>query len=90
MPSQLSLKQHAELFDRMACAVGLDLEEEAVSGAFQFDEIAEAVLRCRRCGNVKACKKWLTEVPDAGAGQGLAPDFCRNRDLLAYLQEPRD
>ncbi|MEX0304975.1 MAG: DUF6455 family protein [Leisingera sp.] len=84
MTPQADLKKHAELFDQMATTVGLDLEEEAVDGTLRFDEIAEAVLRCTRCGGVGACRKWLAEGPRPGAE---APDFCRNRDLLAYLNE---
>lgn len=84
MPHRTLLRHHAELFDRMAAAAGLDLEEQAVSGVFKFDEIAEAVLRCSRCGNAAACRRWLA----AAAGPAAAPpDFCRNRDLLAYLSE---
>jgi len=84
MTAEADLKTHAELFDSMACAVGLDLEEEAVAGNLRFDEIAEAVLRCSRCGGVGACRKWLAGGARPGAE---APDFCRNRDLLAYLNE---
>lgn len=84
MTTQADLKKHAELFDRMAATVGLDLEEEAVAGTLRFDEIAEAVLRCTRCGGVGACRKWLADGLRPGAE---APDFCRNRDLLGYLHE---
>ncbi|CUH99851.1 DUF6455 family protein [Leisingera aquaemixtae] len=84
MTTHADLKKHAELFDRMAATVGLDLEEEAVSGTLRFDEIAEAVLRCTRCGGVGACRNWLAEGVRPGAD---APDFCRNRDLLGYLNE---
>lgn len=83
--ARADLKLHAALFDQMACTVGLDLEEEAVAGRLQFDEIAEAVLRCTRCGNVGACHKWLA----AAAQPEQIPDFCRNRDLLGYLSEPQ-
>ncbi|UWQ54876.1 DUF6455 family protein [Leisingera caerulea] len=84
MTTQADLKKHAELFDRMAATVGLDLEEEAVAGTLRFEEIAEAVLRCTRCGGVGACRKWLADGLRPGAE---APDFCRNRDLLGYLNE---
>lgn len=86
MRAGANLKHHAELFDRMAAAVGLDLEQEAVTGTLRFDEIAEAVLRCSRCAGSAACRQWLAEGPGSRAG---APDFCRNRDLLAYLAEQR-
>ncbi|AFO92126.1 hypothetical protein D1822_11950 [Phaeobacter inhibens] len=82
--SRGDLKTHATLFDSMAETVGLDLQEEAISGRLRFDEISEAVLRCTRCGGVSACRKWLDKGLRPGAE---APDFCRNRDLLAYLNE---
>ncbi|MFW8594558.1 DUF6455 family protein [Cribrihabitans neustonicus] len=85
------LKKHAGLFDRMACAQGLDLQEEAIAGRLPFDEIAEAVLRCSRCGAEGACRKWLSGAADQRTRRNgaKAPDFCRNRDLLAYLNEMR-
>ncbi|MEK0164183.1 DUF6455 family protein [Phaeobacter sp. JH20_36] len=79
-----NLKTHADLFDSMATTVGLDLQEEAISGRLRFDEIAEAVLRCTRCGGVGACRNWLAKGGRPGAD---APDFCRNRDLLAFLND---
>ena len=84
--SPATLKKHAALFDQMAGAVGVDLEQEAISGDLRFDEIAEAVLRCTRCGGVSACQKWLAEGRVDGK---TAPDFCRNRDLLSFLNEPK-
>ncbi|APG47705.1 DUF6455 family protein [Phaeobacter porticola] len=84
MTSQADLKTHAALFDRMAETVGLDLQDEAISGRLRVDEIGEAVLRCTRCGGVAACHKWLAKGLRPGSE---APDFCRNRDLLSYLNE---
>lgn len=52
------LRTHAALFDDMGQALGLDLQEEAIAGRLNFDEIGEAVLRCTRCAhpeNAKAC-----------------------------------
>lgn len=94
--ARADLKLHAALFDQMACTVGLDLEEEAVAGRLQFDEIAEAVLRCSRCGNVGACHKWLAAASEQAqtseqiqSSEQMTPDFCRNRDLLGYLSDPQ-
>lgn len=91
MMAPSKLRTHAGLFDRMACAQGLDLQEEAIAGRLPFDEIAEAVLRCSRCGAEGACRKWLADARQNGAvgKHSEAPDFCRNRDLLAYLNELR-
>jgi hypothetical protein len=33
----------------MSQALGLDLQEQAIAGHLAFDEISEAVLRCRLC-----------------------------------------
>ena len=81
MIDQCQLKKHADLFTRMGDAVGVDLQEEAIKGTLRFDEIAESVLRCTRCGQVEACQKWLSESHDTAQ----APDYCRNRDLLDFL-----
>ncbi|MFW8635254.1 DUF6455 family protein [Cribrihabitans pelagius] len=91
MISSSKLRKHAGLFDRMADAQGLDLQEEAIAGRLPFDEIAEAVLRCSRCGAEGACRKWLAGAPGQRPPRkrAEAPDFCRNRDLLAYLNELR-
>lgn len=80
------LKTHANLFDRMGQAMGLDLEQEAIDGTLRFEEIAEAVLRCTRCACPKVCDRNL------GSLEGeidRTPDYCRNADLLAYLKEER-
>ncbi len=95
MANLLGLKEHARLFDRMGKAVGLDLQEEAISGQLQFDEIAEAVLRCSHCSAPGACQRLLAKC-DAIEAKGdeplgkaigsLPPQFCRNADLFDYLQ----
>jgi len=82
--AQATLKTHAALFDGMSQALGLDLQEEAIAGHLQFDEISEAVLRCQRCAHPLQCSARLAQ---GERGLAEAPDYCRNRDLLGYLQE---
>ena len=89
LPEKGKLGIHAALFDQMGQAVGLDLQEEAISGRLTFDEIAEAVLRCSRCAHPDTCQDWLGST-DRDAVGGIAPDYCRNRDLLEYLREPSE
>lgn len=86
MREQSTLKTHAALLDGMSNALGLDLQEEAIAGRLQFDEISEAVLRCTRCAHPKRCK---TQLSLALETMPVAPDYCRNRDLLDYLLEQR-
>lgn len=84
MREQSTLKTHAALFDSMSQTLGLDLQEMAIAGHLRFDEISEAVLRCSNCAHPQQCAARL--APE-GAGFETAPDYCRNRDLLAFLQE---
>lgn len=81
-----TLKTHAALLDGMSSALGLDLQEEAIAGRLQFDEISEAVLRCTRCAHPQRCK---TQLAQAAVGMTAPPDYCRNRDLLDYLLEQK-
>ncbi|EBA15870.1 hypothetical protein RSK20926_14604 [Roseobacter sp. SK209-2-6] len=87
MREHSTLKTHAALLDQMGRALGLDLQDEAISGRLQFDEISEAVLRCTRCGYPERCRKCVSTMRHAALAQ--APDYCRNGDLLAYLKEQR-
>ncbi|WP_278923009.1 MULTISPECIES: DUF6455 family protein [Pseudophaeobacter] len=84
MPDLPTLTRHAALFDDMGQALGLDLQEEAISGRLQFDEICEAVLRCGRCAHPNYCAAQLARGTNRLA---VAPDYCRNRDLLGFLKE---
>ncbi|MFA3918948.1 DUF6455 family protein [Ruegeria hyattellae] len=82
MQSPKVLKRHASLVDRMARAVGVDLEESAMCGDLKFDEIADAVLTCTGCSNPEHCESWLSVNDSAGA----APGYCRNTELLKRLK----
>lgn len=84
MREHATLKTHAALLDGMSSAMGLDLQEEAIAGRLQFDEISEAVLRCTRCAYPSQC---AINLARSSVKKDQAPDFCRNRDLLAYLKE---
>ena len=84
MRAQATLKTHAALFDGMSQALGLDLQEEAIAGHLQFDEISAAVLRCQRCAHPLQCPARLAQ---GERGLAEAPDYYRNGDLLGYLQE---
>lgn len=84
MPAHARLKTHAALFDDMSQSLGLDLQDEAISGRLQFDEISEAVLRCAQCAHPSDC---AAKLAGRAQVQAAAPDYCRNRDLLGYLKE---
>lgn len=85
MQERDSLRRHAALVDRMATALGIDLEEAALSGRVAVDEISEAVLRCTGCADPTHCEGWLASRVSAE----VAPGYCRNRDLMARLRRER-
>jgi hypothetical protein len=82
MQSEKTLKKHADLVDRMATRLGVDLEEAILRGQVPMDAVADAVLRCTGCSNPGHCNQWL-EASDAKAE--AAPGYCRNNDLWAGL-----
>lgn len=84
MPANLTYKRHADLVDRMANALGLDLEEKIMEGKLQIDTLGDAVLRCTGCTDPTACEGWLATV------EGVAPEapgMCRNVDLFELLKQ---
>lgn len=80
------LEKHGQLVDRMASALGLDLETEHLRGTFPSEERDAAVLACTACDRSEGCEKWLMDfdVPQEGT-----PGFCRNRARFSALKSPR-
>ncbi|TMV09787.1 hypothetical protein FGK63_01585 [Ruegeria sediminis] len=81
MTDRDTLRRHADLVDRMASTLGIDLQETAISGNVSSDEISDAVLRCTDCPNPDNCASYLARVHHSG----LTPEYCRNQDLFARL-----
>ncbi|WP_299926691.1 DUF6455 family protein [uncultured Pelagimonas sp.] len=84
MQSRETLKRHASLFDDMACAVGLDLEDEVLTGRLPIPDLDDAVLRCTGCKRPEACADWLKG--DTAAAAETPPKYCRNASLFAKLK----
>ena len=82
MQSQETLKRHAALVDRMANALGVDLEEAVLRGDMPVDAVGDAVLRCTGCTNPQNCESWL---PSSDEKRNAAPGYCRNNELWATL-----
>ncbi|WP_082029759.1 DUF6455 family protein [Ruegeria sp. ANG-S4] len=82
MPDLKKLKHHAGLVDLMAQNLGVDLQEAAIAGALEIDDISEAVLRCTKCANPGHCESLLGQP----SPPRNAPEYCRNRDLLNRLR----
>lgn len=83
MPATTTLKRHAALVDRMANAVGVDLEEKLMQGMLEVDTISDAVLNCTGCSSPGDCELWL----DAhAAGADAPPSICRNIEIFDRLK----
>lgn len=67
----------------MAGAMGLDLEEEAMSGRLDMEELTDVVLSCTSCSAAEACNDWLAE---ARAEEPLPPVYCRNSAFFRVLR----
>ncbi len=83
MTSRMILRRHAELVDRMANTLGLDLEELAMAGQLRIGTVSDAVLACAGCSNPNGCERWL-DLQDTHSAE--PPQICRNRDLFAELK----
>ena len=83
MSSNATLKRHAELVDRMANAVGVDLEEKVMAGQLDFDGISDAVFNCVGCTAPDECEHWLALN---AKGADNTPALCRNTELFATLK----
>ncbi len=84
MQSKPVLKHHADLVDKMAETLGIDLEEAVLRGNMEFDEVSDAVLRCTGCSNPDHCAGWL--AAHSSDQQDAAPGYCRNLDLFNRLK----
>ncbi len=81
MSDPKTLRHHAELVDRMAGTLGIDLQESAIGGQVSVDEISDAVLRCSDCPNPGHCARFLSENQHSP----ITPEYCRNQELFERL-----
>lgn len=73
---------HAELVNRMAGTLGVDLAEEMLRGNLPPQALRATVLNCMGCRETGACATWL----DAhGEGSDVTPGYCRNKERLQGL-----
>ncbi|PIV78551.1 MAG: hypothetical protein COW54_08845 [Rhodobacteraceae bacterium CG17_big_fil_post_rev_8_21_14_2_50_63_15] len=84
MQSTMTLKRHAELVDRMASSLGVDLEQKIMEAQMQFAALGDMVLACTGCANPEVCEHWLAQHRSEAAE--TAPDYCRNADIFARLK----
>lgn len=74
--------RHADLVDRMAETLGVDLAEEMLRGNLPPQDMRSTVMRCMGCREAGACAAWL-DAHEGGAD--ATPSFCRNKERLEGL-----
>ena len=77
------LDHHAGLMHRMGDVVGADMGAALISGRLSGEKLRSAVLRCMACDDSARCSAWLETQERASSD--MAPDYCRNRWLLADI-----
>ncbi len=83
MPTNTTMKRHADLVDRMATTLGIDLEEKMLEGLIMPDGVCDAVLNCTGCANPDDCDGWLKAQV---APVDSVPDGCRNAEMFERLK----
>ncbi|MCZ7676821.1 MAG: DUF6455 family protein [Roseovarius sp.] len=83
MPITRIQQRHAELMERMATALGLDLDVKIMEGQLDIEALDDAVLRCTGCADPDGCDHWLAAQQGIAAG---APGTCRNLTLFDMLK----
>jgi len=78
------IDRHADLVDRMADTVGVNLVEAAQRGEIAEGTLRSAVFSCIGCTEPLACKDWLDAHPD---GAHETPEYCRNKALFDRLTD---
>jgi pyrroloquinoline quinone (PQQ) biosynthesis protein C len=74
--------KHADLVNRMAETLGVDLAEEMLKGNLPPQDIRSTVMACMGCREPGACAEWLEAHPE---GSDAAPSYCCNKDRLEAL-----
>ncbi|MEX5727542.1 hypothetical protein Ga0609869_000895 [Rhodovulum iodosum] len=83
MSGQSKFDEHADLVQKMAEALGIDLTEAMMAGNWTPEDMQATVKRCLGCTDPAHCKGWLT---DNAAGSEETPGYCRNKDLLEAMR----
>ena len=86
MPQTKTIKRPADLVDRMARTLGMDLEEEVYAGQLDPETLCDTVLRCTGCTDPDGCEAWM--AAQAGPVEAT-PIMCRNGEVFAALKAGR-
>ena len=75
------IDHRADVMLRMAETLDVDFAAAIARNHDAGHVYRQAVLRCTACPHEDRCTVWMQDHPHADA----APDYCRNKDILANL-----
>ncbi|MHC0053395.1 DUF6455 family protein [Actibacterium sp. D379-3] len=78
------LDEHADLVQRMADVLGVDLAEEMQAGRLTPEQFRSTVLRCVGCLEAGECQHFLALNAESGSDE--TPSFCRNKAELEAMR----
>ncbi len=78
-------RRHAALVDRMATALGRDLEEDVIKARLDLDTLHDMVVRCTGCTKPGDCEHFLARTEASGQPASDTPAYCRNAATFRLL-----
>jgi hypothetical protein len=75
------IDRRADVMNRMAETLDVDFAAAMAQNPGTVREYRQAVIRCVACGHEGECTEWMDSHPHAEA----APEYCRNKDIMAAL-----
>ncbi len=80
-------RRHAALVDRMATALGRDLQEDAIRGQLDLNTLHDMVTRCTGCTRPDNCAQFLDQAEAQDTALRDTPAYCRNAATFHMLMD---
>ena len=77
------IDHRADVMTRMAQTLDVDFAAAIAQTPETVREYRQALMRCVACTHEAECTEWMDAHPHAAE----APDYCRNKDIMAGLSK---
>lgn len=77
------IDHRADVMTRMAETLDVDFAAAIAQSPEIVRTYRQAVMRCVACNHEAECTTWMDTHPNAAE----APDYCRNKDIMASLSK---